>query len=66
MGPFYRDYKGFYLKNYESYYPNWNKDSLGYPKSPSLLVGLSLKIKKVYISAAIQLPASEQLKNNTV
>lgn len=44
-GLFYRDYKGFYLKNYESYYPNWNKDSVGYPKSPGLRileVGLNL------------------------
>jgi len=24
------------LKDYENYYPNWNKDSLGYPKSPGL------------------------------
>ncbi|MBA4239572.1 MAG: hypothetical protein C0448_02510 [Sphingobacteriaceae bacterium] len=35
---FYRDYKGFYLKDYENYYPNWNKDSLGYPKSPGLRI----------------------------
>lgn len=44
-GLYYRDYKGFYLKNYESYYPNWNKDSLGYPQSPSLRIvetGLNL------------------------
>lgn len=44
-GLFYRDYKGFYLKNYEAYYPNWNKDSLGYPKSPGLRIlegGLNL------------------------
>jgi hypothetical protein len=44
-GLFYRDYRGFYLKDYESYYPNWNKDSLGYPKSPSLRIiegGLNL------------------------
>jgi hypothetical protein len=37
-GLFYRDYKGFYLKNYESYYPNWNKDSLGYPRSSKLRI----------------------------
>jgi hypothetical protein len=37
-GLFYRDYKGFYLKTYEPYYPNWNKDSLGYPKSPGLRI----------------------------
>jgi hypothetical protein len=44
-GLFYRDYKGFYLKDYESYYQNWNKDSLGYPQSPSLRIlegGLNL------------------------
>ena len=44
-GLFYRDYKGFYLKDYENYYPNWNKDSLGYPKSPGLRIiegGLNL------------------------
>ncbi len=44
-GIFYRDYKGFYLKTYESYYPNWNKDSLGFPKSPDLRIidaGLNL------------------------
>lgn len=35
---YYRDYKGFYLKTYEPYYPNWNKDSLGYPKSPGLRI----------------------------
>ena len=42
---FYRDYKGFYLDDYKTYYPNWNQDSLGYPKSPSLRsteVGLNL------------------------
>jgi len=44
-GLFYRDYKGFYLTNYAKYYPNWNKDSLGYPKSPGLRIiegGLNL------------------------
>lgn len=44
-GLFYRDYKGFYLKNYESYYPNWNRDSLGYPRSSKLRIiegGLNL------------------------
>jgi hypothetical protein len=44
-GLFYRDYKGFYLSNYKPYYPNWNKDSLGYPKSPGLRIieaGLNL------------------------
>ena len=57
-GLFYRDYKGFYLKNYESYYPNWNKDSLGYPKSPSLRIiegGLNLGFtfnKKFSLNAA--------------
>ncbi|PBQ34605.1 hypothetical protein CNR22_23450 [Sphingobacteriaceae bacterium] len=37
-GMFYRDYKGFYLKNYQSYYPYWNKDSLGYPKTKGLRI----------------------------
>ncbi len=37
-GLFYRDYKGFYLNNYKPYYPDWNKDSLGYPKSPGLRI----------------------------
>jgi hypothetical protein len=37
-GIFYRDYKGFYLDNYEPYYPNWNKDSLGHPQSPTLRI----------------------------
>ena len=37
-GLFYRDYKGFYLSNYKQYYPNWNQDSLGYPKSPGLRI----------------------------
>lgn len=44
-GLFYRDYKGFYLSNYKKYYPDWNKDSLGYPQSPSLRIietGLNL------------------------
>lgn len=44
-GLFYRDYKGFYLSNYKPFYPNWNQDSLGYPKSPSLRIiegGLNL------------------------
>jgi hypothetical protein len=44
-GLFYRDYKGFYLTNYKPYYPDWNKDSLGYPKSPGLRIieaGLNL------------------------
>lgn len=35
---FYRDYHGFYLKDYEAYYPTWNRDSLGYPKSPGLRI----------------------------
>jgi hypothetical protein len=33
---FYRDYKGFYLSDYNQFYPNWNKDSTYYPKSPNL------------------------------
>lgn len=37
-GLFYRDYKGFYLTNYQKYYPNHNVDSLGYPKSPGLRI----------------------------
>lgn len=42
---FYRDYTGFYLDNYKSFYPNWNKDSLGYPKTDKLRIiegGLNL------------------------
>lgn len=35
---FYRDYKGFYLSDYQKNYPNWNRDSLGYPKSNNLRV----------------------------
>jgi len=35
---FYRDYKGFYLDNYKDYYPNWNADSLGYPKHAGLRI----------------------------
>lgn len=35
---FYRDYKGFYLDNYENFYPNWNKDSLGYPHTDKLRI----------------------------
>jgi hypothetical protein len=44
-GLFYRDYKGFYLDNYQDFYPTWNKDSLGYPNSKSLRIleaGLNL------------------------
>lgn len=44
-GLFYRDYKGFYLSTYQPYYPDWSKDSLGYPKSKSLRIlegGLNL------------------------
>lgn len=37
-GLFYRDYKGFYLSNYKKFYPDWNKDSLGYPKSEGLRI----------------------------
>lgn len=33
---YYRDYTGFYLDNYETFYPKRNLDSLGYPKSPEL------------------------------
>ena len=35
---FYRDYKGFYLSDYQKHVPNWNQDSLGFPKSPNLRV----------------------------
>lgn len=35
-GLFYRDYRGFYLNNYKTYYPDWKKDSLGFPKAPNL------------------------------
>lgn len=44
-GLFYRDYKGFYLNNYQKFYPNWNQDSLGYPTSKGLRIletGLNL------------------------
>ena len=44
-GLFFRNYKGFYLDNYQSYYPNRNEDSLGYPTSPGLKIteaGLNL------------------------
>lgn len=44
-GLFYRDYKGFYLDNYKTYYPEWNTDSLGYPQKPDLRIieaGISL------------------------
>lgn len=37
-GLFYRDYKGFYLDNYKKFYPDWNKDSLGYPQSAGLRI----------------------------
>ncbi|MBL7896065.1 MAG: DUF4421 family protein [Bacteroidia bacterium] len=37
-GFFYRDYKGYYLKDYGKFYSNWNEDSLGYPKSNNLHV----------------------------
>ncbi len=33
---FYRDYKGFYLSDYRQFYPNLNKDSVSFPKSPNL------------------------------
>lgn len=42
---FYRDYKGFYLDTYKPYYPDWNLDSLGYPKAKKLRIiegGLNL------------------------
>lgn len=42
---FYRDYNGFYLDNYKPFYPNWNQDSLGYPKTDKLRIiegGLNL------------------------
>lgn len=35
---FYRDYKGFYLDNYQTFYPSWNADSLGYPRQPGLRI----------------------------
>jgi hypothetical protein len=37
-GIFYRDYKGYYLGNYTKFYPDWKKDSLGYPKAKNLHV----------------------------
>lgn len=57
-GLFYRDYKGFYLNTYQPYYPEWNKDSLGYPKSKGLRIreaGLNLGFnfsKKFSMNAA--------------
>ena len=50
--------KGFYLSNYQNYYPNWNIDSLGYPKAPHLRIvegGLNLGFtfnKKFSLNAA--------------
>lgn len=44
---FYRDYKSFYLTDHQQYYPEWNSDSLGYPRAPNLRVieaGLNLGI----------------------
>ena len=44
-GMFYRDYRGFYLNNYENFYPGWKVDSAGYPRSKGLRVreaGLNL------------------------
>lgn len=37
-GLFYRDYKGFYLANPNKHYPEWNVDSLGYPRSKGLRI----------------------------
>lgn len=37
-GFFYGVYKGFYLNNYQNYYPGWNQDSLGYPKNKGLRI----------------------------
>jgi len=42
---FLRDYKGFYLNDYQKFYPDWQADSLGYPQSKKLHViegGLNL------------------------
>jgi hypothetical protein len=55
---FYRDYKGFYLNNFQHYYPGWNKDSAGYPKAPGLRIvetGLNMSFtfnKKFSMNAA--------------
>lgn len=35
---FYRDYKGFYLDSYEKFYPEWNRQSDGYPKVRNLRI----------------------------
>ena len=35
---FYRDYKGFYLTDYQKYYPSHNGDSLGYPQLNDLRI----------------------------
>lgn len=46
-GFFYRDYKGFYLNNYKNFYPDWNVDSIGYPRTNKLRVidaGINLNV----------------------
>jgi hypothetical protein len=35
---FFRDYKGFFLKDYSKFYPEWNLDTAGYPRAPNLHV----------------------------
>lgn len=35
---FYRDYKGYYLDNYQKFYPNWDRENNGYPKANSLRI----------------------------
>jgi hypothetical protein len=35
---FYRDYKGFYLNDYQKFYSGWNEDSVGFPRAEKLHV----------------------------
>jgi hypothetical protein len=37
-GVFYRDFKGFYLNDYQKFYSGWREDSLGFPKAERLHV----------------------------
>ncbi|MGZ3932067.1 MAG: DUF4421 family protein, partial [Bacteroidia bacterium] len=37
-GVYYRDYKGFYLSDYQDFYPNWKTDTAAYPRAPNLHV----------------------------
>lgn len=37
-GVYYRDYKGFYLSDYQDFYPNWKMDTTAFPRAPNLHV----------------------------